>query len=151
MYIKTKSVHFDAMTITSYVGKICLYFFLMVKDIFWWIRIKFHWGAKGRGNREYGGRSSKKGYFCNIPIFKQDTNFISKLLLRQTCNHHHWDQHAQKIPHAGTFKWFSAVLPGQKQLCVFVNICPQWCRCHRWCQWLQQGDWYSTVEGFQLC
>ena len=36
----------------------------------------------------------------------------------------------------------------------FVIICLQWCRQHRWhiqCQWLQQGDWYNTAEGFQLC
>ena len=61
---------------------------------------------------------------------------------------------------AGTFKWLKAVLLGQKQLFKF---CPQWhrqCKCHRWCRWhrhhrqcwwLQQGDWYSIAEGFQLC
>ena len=39
----------------------------------------------------------------------------------------------------------------------FVNICPQWrrrCKCHRRRRWhrrLQQGNWYSTAEGFQQC
>ena len=33
----------------------------------------------------------------------------------------------------------------------FVNICPQWCRQCQQCRWLQQGDWYSIAEGFQLC
>ena len=45
------------------------------------IRIKFHLGrAKGRDkSKEQGmrGESLNKGYFCKIPIFKQDTNVIS--------------------------------------------------------------------------
>ena len=35
-----------------------------------------------------------------------------------------------------------------------VNTCPQWCwqcRWYQWHRWLQQGDWYSIAEGFQLC
>ena len=41
------------------------------------IRIKFHLGrAKGRGKRGYRGESLNEGYFCKIPIIKQDTNFI---------------------------------------------------------------------------
>ena len=43
------------------------------------IRIKFHLGkAKGMGKRGYGGEAQKEGYFCKIPIIKQDTNFISE-------------------------------------------------------------------------
>ena len=57
MYIKTKSVHFDAMTITvvCWENLFELLSYGKVKDIFW-IRIKFHLGrAKRRGNRRYGG------------------------------------------------------------------------------------------------
>ena len=48
-------------------------------DFFLGMRIKFHLGRpKGRGKREYGGRSPNEGNFCKIPIIKQDTNFISQ-------------------------------------------------------------------------
>ena len=48
------------------------------KDVFL-IGIKFHLGrAKGRGKRWYGGESLNEGYFCKIPIIKQNTNFISQ-------------------------------------------------------------------------
>ena len=41
------------------------------------IRIKFHLGrAKGRGKRGMGGESLNEGYFCKIPIIKQNTNFM---------------------------------------------------------------------------
>ena len=36
------------------------------------------------------GESLNEGYFCKIPIIKQDTNYIS-----QTSNHHHCNQHAK--------------------------------------------------------
>ena len=77
MYIKTKSVHFDAMTITVVMlGKFVLFSYGKVKDIF--IRIKFHLGrAKGRGKKEYGGETQDEGYFCKIAIIQQDINFIS--------------------------------------------------------------------------
>ena len=43
------------------------------------IRIKFHWGGKKEGVKGgYGGESLKEGYFCKIPIIKQETNFISQ-------------------------------------------------------------------------
>ena len=43
------------------------------------ITIKFHMGrAKGRGKRGYGGEAQNEGYFCKIPVIKQDTNFISQ-------------------------------------------------------------------------
>ena len=59
-----------------------LYFFLMVRSrtSLFGIRIKFHLGrTKGRGK---GGieRSPKYGFFCKIPIIKQDTNFISQIV-----------------------------------------------------------------------
>ena len=61
MYIKTKSVHFDAITITVVMlGKFVCTFFLWEGQGHFWIRIKFHLGrAKGRG------------------IIQQDINFIS--------------------------------------------------------------------------
>ena len=77
MYIKTKSVHFDAMTITVVMlGKFVL---LMGKSrTFFWIWIEFHLGrAKGKGKRGYGGEAQNAGYFCEIPIIQQDINFIS--------------------------------------------------------------------------
>ena len=80
MYIKTKSVHFDAMTITLVMlGKFVLFSDGKVKDIFFWIRIKFHPGrANGRGKRGYGGEAQNEGYFCKTPIIQQDINFISQ-------------------------------------------------------------------------
>ena len=59
MYVKTKSVHFDVMTITVVMlGKfVCTFSYGKVKDIFW-IRIRFHLGrTKGRGKRGYGGEA----------------------------------------------------------------------------------------------
>ena len=46
----------------------------------WGIRIKFHLGrAKGRDKRVgMWGEAQKDGYFCKIPIIKQNTNFISQ-------------------------------------------------------------------------
>ena len=63
----------------SYVGKfVCTFSYGMVKDIFG-IRIKFHLGmAKEGGKRECEGEAQNEGYFCKIPIIKQDTNFISQ-------------------------------------------------------------------------
>ena len=58
---------------------IVLFSYWKVRDIFGGIRIKFHLGrSKGRGNRGYGGEAQNEGYFCKIPIIRQDTNFISQ-------------------------------------------------------------------------
>ena len=97
-----------------------LFYFLLWEgqEHFWGIRIKFHLGRKqGKGKREYGRRSPKLAvlffffFFCKIPIIKQVINFISQTV-------------AIVMPKnlwAKTFKWFWAVLPGQKQLCVFLR------------------------------
>ena len=80
MYIKTKSVHFDAMTITVVMlaNLFVLFSYGKVKGIFW-IRIIFHLGmAKGRGKWGYGGEGQNEAYFCKIPIIQQDVNFISQ-------------------------------------------------------------------------
>ena len=57
---------------------------------------QFHLGkAKGRGKRGVWAESLNEGYFCKIPITKQDTNFISQIF-SQTSNQHHCKWHAQK-------------------------------------------------------
>ena len=69
-----KMFHISSLIVLFSYGK--------VKDIFW-IRIKFHLGmAKGRGKRGYGGEAQNEGYFCKIPIIKQDTNFISQTVVQ---------------------------------------------------------------------
>ena len=69
--------------------------------------------------------AQNEGYFCIIPIFKHDSNFISQTwshkLLTITI--------ATGMPknlYAMIFKWFWPVLPGQKQLslCIFKEQMP---------------------------
>ena len=66
MYIKTKSVHFDAMTIPLVIlGKSVCTFFLWDRQGHFWIWIKLHLGrAKGRGKRGYGSEAQNEGYLC---------------------------------------------------------------------------------------
>ena len=84
------------------------------------LRITFHLGrAKEVVRGGMGGESLNEGYFCKIPIIKQDTNFITQSLVRQTSN----TTIAITMPknlYAGIFKWFWAVLPGQKQLSLYI-------------------------------
>ena len=105
--------------------------------------VLFSYGrAKGRDKRGHGGEAPKWG------LFLQNSHDLERYKLYLTnC----WSDKLlittkvigmTKNLYAETFKWYGAVLHSQKQL---VNICPQWCRC------LQQGDWYSTAEGFQPC
>ena len=87
------------MTITIVMlGKFACSFFLWEgQGHFFGIRIKFHLGrAKGRGKREYGGEAQNEGYICKSPLFNKIQTLSNKLLVRQTSNHHHCDQHAQK-------------------------------------------------------
>ena len=59
-------------------GLLSCTFFLWEGQGHFWIRIKFHLEReKGRGKRGYGGEVQNEGYFCKIPIIKQDTKFIS--------------------------------------------------------------------------
>ena len=163
MYIKTQKCSFWCNDNNcSYVGKICTFSYGKVSDIFGRIASNVSWGGQREGVRGSIREKPKWGLFLWIPNIKQETNFIlqicwsDKLLITTI---------AISMPknlNAETFKWFQAVLPDQKPLCVFFNTCPQWhryCRCHRQCRhcrwhrqhwWLQQGDWYSTAEGFQL-
>ena len=92
MYIKPKSVHFDAVTITVVMlGKfVCTFFLWEGQGYFGGDKDQILSGGKRKGKREYGGEAQNQGYFCKIPIVKQDTNFLT------TSNHHHCDLHAQK-------------------------------------------------------
>ena len=68
-----------------------------IKDIFFWIRIKFLLGrSKGRGKRGYGEEAQNEGYFCKIPLLSKIKSLSHKLLVRQTSNNCHCNWHAQK-------------------------------------------------------
>ena len=47
-----------------------------------------------------------------------------------------------------TQSWDSSYFPSKV---TNVNTCPEQCRWCQQCRQLQEGDWYSTAEGFQLC
>ena len=84
------------------------------------IRIKFHLGKIKEGVRGSMGRSPKWGvFFAKFQLLSKIQTLSQKLFIRQTSNHHHCNQHAQNL-HAGTFRWFWAVLPGHKQLCLCI-------------------------------
>ena len=100
-------------------------FFLMWRSrmhfVFVWIRIKFHLGrAKGRVN---GGMRETP----NWVFFLQNSHYKVRYKLYLTnC----WSDKlltttivisTSKQLNVQTFKWFWAVLPGQKQLCVFFK------------------------------
>ena len=104
---------------------IVLFSYGKVKDIFGGIRIKFLSG-EGKGKEWDGcmrGRSPKWGvvYFAKFPLLSKKQTLSHKLFIRQTSNHHHCNWHAQKPACQGLSKWFQAVLPSQKQLCVFLR------------------------------
>ena len=66
-----------------------------------------------------GGESLYEGYVCKIPITKQDTNFISQTFGQKFLT----TTIAIGMPknlYARIFKWFWAVLPGQKQLSLYI-------------------------------
>ena len=72
MHIKTKSVHFDAMTKTVVMlGN--LYFFLMGRSrTFSWIRIKFNLGRQKEGVRGGMGEKPKmRVIFAKFPLFSK--------------------------------------------------------------------------------
>ena len=99
-----------------------LYFFLIGRSwTFWGDKDQMSPGReKGSIKRGVWERGPKwGGYFCKIPIIKLYTNFYltncwsDKLLTTTT---------AISMPknlNAGTFKWFQAVLSGQKWLSIF--------------------------------
>ena len=81
MYIRTKSDHFDAMTITVVMlGKFICTFFLMGRSrTFFGQGSNFIWGWQKEGVRgSMGGEAQNEGYFYKIPIIQQDINFISQ-------------------------------------------------------------------------
>ena len=58
---------------------ICTFFLQEGQGHFGGIKIKFHLGrAKGRIRGVVGEEAQNEGYFCKIPIIKQDTCFISQ-------------------------------------------------------------------------
>ena len=71
MYIKMKSVHFDAMTITVVMlGKFVCTFFLWEGQGHFWIKIKFLLGmAKGR--RGMGEKPKMRVIFAKFPLFSK--------------------------------------------------------------------------------
>ena len=107
--------------ISSPIG---LFSYVKVKDAFCsvWIRIKFHLGkTKGRGKRGYGGEPKIRWGFLQNSHYKVRyklylTNCWSDKLLTTTIV-----ISTSKQLDVQTFKWFWAVLPGQKQLCVFLR------------------------------
>ena len=76
--------------------------------------------TKGRGKWGYGEEVQYEFFFCKFPVLSKMQTLSQKLLVRQTSNHHHCDKHCQKSK-CKDFKWFWAVLPGQKQLCLFLS------------------------------
>ena len=123
------------------VGKfVCTFFLWEGQGHFFGISIKFCLRrAKGRGKRGMGEKPKMRVIFAQFPLFSKIQTLSHKLLVTQTSNHHHCNQHAQK-PECRDFQVILS--PAQKQS---VNIYPQQSR------QLQQGDWYSTAEEFQLC
>ena len=101
-----------------------LYFFLMGRS-----KVCFlgkdqisSWDVKRKGKEGGMGRSQNEGYFCKIPIIKQDTNFI--YLTNFWLDKHLTTTIAIGMPknlYTVIFKWFWSLLPGQKQLCVFLK------------------------------
>ena len=57
--------------------------------------------------------------FCKISIIKQDVNFISQTVVRQSFNHHHCSWHALKIYMHGILSDFEQFLPGQYKFVHF--------------------------------
>ena len=52
--------------------------------------------AKGRGKREYGGEAQMRVIFALFPLLRKIQALSHKPLVRQTSNHHQYDQHVQK-------------------------------------------------------
>ena len=96
-----------------------------VKCILGRIKIKFHLGrTQGRGKRRYGGEAQNEVcFFLQNSLIKQDARYklhltnccLDKLLITTTMIS------MPKNLNARTLKWFWVVLPGQKQLCVFLR------------------------------
>ena len=109
-----KIFHISSLVVLFSYGK--------VKDIFG-ISIIFNLKrAKGMVREGYGGEGKNEVLFfvAKFPLLIKIQTLSHKLLVRQTSNHHHCNQHAQKHK-CQDFQSFSAVLPGQKQICVFLG------------------------------
>ena len=101
------------------LGKFVGTIFLWEGQGHFWIRIKFHLGmAEGiwRRSPKWGLFWTNSHYLARYKLYL--TNIWSDKLLITTIV-----IGMLKHMYAWTFKWFQAILPGQKQL---VNICPQY-------------------------
>ena len=55
--------------------------------------------TKGRGKRGMGGEAQNEVFFflAKFPLLSKIQTLSHKMLVRQTSNHHHCDQHAQEL------------------------------------------------------
>ena len=104
-----KMFHMSSQNVLFSYGK--------VKDVFW-VRIKFHLGrAKRRGERRYGERV----IFAKFPLLSKIQTLSNKLLVRQTSNHHHCNQYAQKFKLEDFQVILSSSSWSQTNLCILRN------------------------------
>ena len=73
MYIKTKSGHFDAMTITVVMlGKFVCTFFLREGEGHFWDKNQISSGeGKWKGKSGYGGEPKMRVNFAKFPLFSK--------------------------------------------------------------------------------
>ena len=117
-----KRLHLKKIAIKYSIFLQFLYFFLMERSrIFLGMRIKFHLGReKGRDKKGHEGEGQNE-------IFLQNSHYLARYKLNPTnC----WSNKLltttivigmPKNLYVGTFKCLWAVLPGQKQCCVFLR------------------------------
>ena len=97
--ITQKTIHEENSHNMFHVSSVIVLFFLMGRSrtFCFGIRIKVHLGrAKGRGKRGYEGRGKNEVAFEKFPLLREIQTLSHKLLVRQTSNHCHCNQHAQK-------------------------------------------------------
>ena len=120
--ILLKRLHLKKIVTKCSIFLQLLYFYIWEgQGEFLRIRIKFYWGrAKGKGKRGYGGKGPKWGFFLQkFPLLSRIQTLSHKLLVRQTSNHHHCNQHAQK-PISRDFQVILSSLSSSKTtLCIF--------------------------------
>ena len=115
------------------------------------------WEDSKRG--VWGQKPKMRWVFCEIPIIKQDTNFIShKLLVRQTSYHHHCNRHAQKVICRGFQVILHCSFWSKTALCIFKEeIWHPNRKCYEKNKlYFDQEEmlimaWYSTLIGFWTC
>ena len=123
------------------------------------VRIKVMCGGQKAGVRgRYGGRSAKWGFFAKFPLLSKTQTLSHKLLIRQTSNHHHCNQHAQKPYYRNFQVYLSSSSWSKASLCIFKEQI--WLPNRKWygknkLYFDQEGmlkmAWYSTHIGFWMC